>query len=204
MAELFSDRSNGKAWVCGAPLSHQTTVGSTMDVGLCDYAKTPAKWAREGVTDVDESPTWVDVESNGVGFEDIVTSWTPLTPQDEINEKARLNFEVLKWETIRASGNWSDALSQVRDSMQLLISAQSQTEIRVGDPGAFGASVGVVNAFDGLRQPMELLEHSEQEFTSVPYADLVGRIKKINGTLVSLTSLDPWATETIELRRLIA
>jgi hypothetical protein len=94
----------------GAPLSLQMTVGSTMDVGLSDFAKTPAKRAGEGVT-VDESPTWVDVESNGVGFEDIVTSWIPLTPQDEVNEKARLNFEVLKRETIRASSNWSNALA---------------------------------------------------------------------------------------------
>jgi hypothetical protein len=50
------------------------------------------------------------VESDGVGFKDIVTSWTPLTPQDEINEKARSNFEVLKRETIRASNNWSNTL----------------------------------------------------------------------------------------------
>jgi hypothetical protein len=74
----------------------------------------------------------------------------------------------------------------------------------VGDPGAFGASVGVVNAFDGLRHLMELLEHVEERFKSVPYADLVvDRVKKINGSLVSLTSSDPWATETTELRRLI-
>jgi hypothetical protein len=87
--------------------------------------------------------------------------------------------------------------------MQLLISAQLQTEIRVGDPGAFGASVGVVNAFDGLRHLMELLEHAEEKFKSVSYADLVARVKRIDGSLMSLMASDPWATETTELRRLI-
>jgi hypothetical protein len=150
----------------GEPLSRQMT---RIEIGLSDYVKTPAKRAREEVIDVDESPTWVDVESDGIGFEAINISWTPLAPQEEINERARLNFEVLKWETIRASGIWSDALKQVRDSMQQLIGAQSQTEIRVGDPGALGASVGVMNAFDGLRHLMELLDHAEQKFTPVPY-----------------------------------
>jgi hypothetical protein len=148
-----------------------------------------------------ESPSWVDVATEGVDFEGI-HSWGPLTSHDEINRLTQINFDLLRKKTIWASGNWIDALVQLRESTKQLLSAQSQTEIRVGTPGAFGASVGVVNAFDGLRHLMELLEDAESKFDSMPYVELV-TLTKIDQSVVAMIASDPWATETSELRKKI-
>jgi hypothetical protein len=126
-----------------------------------------------------------------------------LTSQEEINQLTQTNFDVLRKETVRASGNWIDALMQLRESTKKLLSAQSQTEIRVGTPGAFGASVGAVNAFDGLRHLMELLEDGESRFDSMPYEALVALTKKLDQSVVAMNASDPWATETSELIALL-
>jgi hypothetical protein len=187
----------------GESLRAQADAGIPPEVGLQEHGKTPAKRRRVGdPEEVDESPSWVDVGSEGQGFEDVKT-WGPLSSQDEINMLSQLNFDLLRRETMRAAGNWSDALVQIRQSTQQLLSAQSQTEIRVGTPGAFGASVGVVNAFDGLRHLMELLEDSESKFDAMPHQSLVTLTKRLDQSVVALTASDPWSTETTDLRRLI-
>jgi hypothetical protein len=106
-------------------------------------------------------------------------------------------------ETVRAAVNWSNALGQIRESTKQLMSAQSHTEIWVGTPGAFGASVRVVNAFDGLRHLMELIGDAETKFLAMPYHRLVGLVKKLDHSVVAMGSSDPWATETTELRKMI-
>jgi hypothetical protein len=183
-------------------LRTQADAGIRPEVGIQEYGKTPAKRRREGMVDFEESPSWVDVAAEGSGFEGI-RSWGPLTSQEEINQLTQTNFDILRKETIRASGNWIDALMQLRESTKKLLSAQSQTEIRVGTPGAFGASVGVVNAFDGLRHLMELLEDGESRFDSMPYEASVALTKKLDQLVVAMNASDPWATETSELRKKI-
>ena len=63
----------------------------------------------------------------------------------------KADFKLLKQETIGMTGNWSDALRQICESTQRLISAQAQTKTRVGESGILGAKTGIVNAFDGLQ-----------------------------------------------------
>jgi hypothetical protein len=188
----------------GESLRARTDAGFQPGVGLREYAKTPAKRRRLGDEEamLDESPSWVDVESEGKGFEDI-RSWDPLSSQDEINRLVQENFDLLRKETIKAAVNWSDALGQIRESTKQLMSAQSQTEIRVGTPGAFGASVGVVNAFDGLRHLMELIGDAETKFSAIPYNKLVSLVQRLDQSVVAMGSSDPWATETSELRKMI-
>jgi hypothetical protein len=113
------------------------------------------------------------------------------------------NFDLLCKETIRAAVNWSDTLGQIRESMKQLMRAQSQTEIWVGTLGAFGASIGVVNAFDGLQHLMELIGDAKTKFLAMPYHRLVGLVKKLYQSVVAMGSSDPWATETLELRKVI-
>jgi hypothetical protein len=180
----------------GSSLKSIADTGTQAGVGLREFAKTLAKRRRTGnEEEADESPSWVDVEAEGVGFEEI-RSWDPLTSQDEINRLSQDNFDLLRRETVHPAGNLSDALGQIRESTKQLMSAQSQTEIRVGTPGAFGASVGVVNAFDGLRHLMELIGDAETKFDDMPYGRLVGLVKKLDQSVVAMSSSDPWATET--------
>jgi hypothetical protein len=189
----------------GDSLRARTDAGIQPEVGLCKYAKTPAKRGRMGDEEVEdkESPSWVDVDSERTGFGDI-PSWDPLSSQEDINRLAQENFDLLCKETIRAAANWSDALlGKIRESKKQLMSAQSQTEIRVGTSGTFGASVGVVNAFDGLRHLMELIGDAKTKFWAMPYHRLVGLVKKLDQSVVAMGSSDPWATETSELRRMI-
>jgi hypothetical protein len=183
-------------------LQTQADAGIRPEVGLQECGKTPAKRRREGEVEFEESPSWVDVAAEGTGFEGI-RSWGPLTSQEEINRLTQANFDLLRKETIRASGNWIDALMQLRESTKKLLSAQSQAKIRLGTPGAFGARVGVVNAFDGLRHLMELLEDAESKFDSMPYEELVSLTKKLDQSVVAMNASDPWATETSELRQKI-
>jgi hypothetical protein len=163
----------------GDALRARTEAGIQPEVGLREYAKTPAKCPHMGEEEVDESPSWVEVDSEGKGFEDI-RSWDPLASQEDINRLAQDNFDLLRTETVRAATNWSDTLGQIRESTKQLMSAQSQTQIRVGTPGAFGASVGVVNAFDGLRHLMELIGDAKTKFSAMPYHRLVGLVKKLD------------------------
>jgi hypothetical protein len=100
-------------------LKTQADAGIRPEVGIQECGKTPAKRRREGSVDFEESPSWVDVAAEGAGFEGI-RSWGPLTSQDEINQLAQTNFDVLREETIRASGNWIDALMQLRESTKKL------------------------------------------------------------------------------------
>jgi hypothetical protein len=187
----------------GDSLRTQADAGIPPEVGLHAYAKTPAKRRRLGeVGEADESPSWVDVGLKGASFQDIQT-WGPLADRGEINQKAQANFVLLRQETVRATGNWSDALVQIRESITQLMSAQSQTEIRVGTPGAFGASVGVVNAFNGLRHLMELLGDAETKFNAMPRANLIKLVQSLDQRVVAMTASDPWATETSALRKMI-
>jgi hypothetical protein len=71
------------------------------------------------------------------------------------------------------------------------MSAQSQTEIWVGTPGAFGASAGGVNAFDGLRHLMELIGDTKTKFSATPYHRLAGLVKKVDQSVVAMGSSDP-------------
>jgi hypothetical protein len=120
----------------GSSLKSLADTGTQPGVGLREYAKPPAKCRRTGnEEEADKSPSWVDVEAEGVGFQEI-RSWDPLTSQDEIKKLLQENFDLLRRETVRANGNWSDALRQIRESTKQLMSAQSQTEILVGTPGA--------------------------------------------------------------------
>jgi hypothetical protein len=78
-----------------------------------------------------------------------------------------------------------------------------QAEIRIGNRGVFGADVGVVNAFDGLRHVMELLGDVESKFLTMPYVELVKLVRKLNQSVTHFTTRGPWATETTEVRRMI-
>jgi hypothetical protein len=117
----------------GISLKAQSATGIPEYDGICDYAKTPAKRSTNGIED-EESPSWVDVGEEGLGFGEI-KSWTPLAGQDAINKTSLANFEILRRETGQAAGNWNDALGEICESIQKLIVAQSQAEIQVGDPG---------------------------------------------------------------------
>jgi hypothetical protein len=185
----------------GLSLKARSAAGLQAAVNVRDYAKTPAKRFRAGEP-VDLSPSWVDVESKGMGFGNIKV-WDPLSEQDVVNRIALNNFELLKKETIRAATNWSDAVGQIRESTQQLISTQAQTDIQVGKPGTFGASVGVVNAFDGLRHLMELVEGNEAKFDKMEYGDLVALVGRVDQAVVHLSASDTWSMETTELRAMI-
>jgi hypothetical protein len=73
----------------------------------------------------------------------------------------------------------------------------------VGKPGTFGASVGVVNAFDGLRHLMELVEGNEAKFDEMKYGDLFALVGRVDQAVVNLSALDAWSTETTALRAMI-
>jgi hypothetical protein len=77
--------------------------------------------------------------------------------------------------------------------------------MRVGAPGAFGASVGGVNAFDGLRHLMELLVgDSEKKFEQMPYEKMRVLVEKLDRVVIHLNTSDPWSTETAEVRKLVS
>jgi hypothetical protein len=105
----------------GLLLKARSAAGLQATVNVRDYAKTPAKQVRVGEA-VDLSPSWVNVESEGMGFGNIKV-WDPLSEQEVVNRIALNNFNLLKKETIRAATNWSDAVGQLRESTQQLISA---------------------------------------------------------------------------------
>jgi hypothetical protein len=113
----------------GISLKAHSVTSIPAYIGIrCEYAKTPANRAQDGADGDKESPSWVDVDAEGLRFGEI-KSWTPLTDQDAINETSLANFKILRHKTSQAAGNWSDALSQIRESIQKLIADHSQAEI---------------------------------------------------------------------------
>jgi hypothetical protein len=96
-----------------ASLRSQTDTGIITASSMKDYAQMPAKRVRIGdIEESKESPSWVDVGTEGQGFSSI-RAWTPLARQEEVYTITLANFELIKREMLRAAGKWSDALDQI-------------------------------------------------------------------------------------------
>jgi hypothetical protein len=85
-----------------------------------------------------------------------------------------------------------------------LIGAQAQPDIGVGKKlGKFGASIGVVNVFDGLRHLMELLEGNETKFYEMKCSGLVAMVGRVDQVVVSHSTLDAWSTKSMALGAMV-
>lgn len=58
-----------------------------------------------------------------------------------------------------------------------------------------------MSAFDRLRHLVELIEEGKECFKAMPCAKLVVLVKKLDASVMSLNSLDPWSTETTAVRK---
>jgi hypothetical protein len=106
----------------------------------------------------------------------------------------------------------SASLAELREHLERLANAMQKVDRRLGHPEGFGMLASVTTAFDGLRYLHEVLEERNAKFVEYPYQRLVKESQKrlvkelqsMDSQLSTLQTVDRWAEEATELRRMNA
>jgi hypothetical protein len=153
------------------------------------------------------SPSWVELPSmDEVELKAILSAAEDPSPsRKRTNWDAVVhNFAVLGTALPKMSESSSASLAELREHFERLAGAMQKVDRRLGHPEGFGMLASVTTAFDGLRYLHEVGEERNAKFVEYPYERLVKELQRMDSQLSTLQTVDRWAEEATELRRMNA